>query len=348
MAKDGKTEKATPRKKKEAREKGNLPQSKEMALFFNLIGFTFFIAFFGSWFVKKIISMEQVALDVIDGEIDIFRYFELLGKESLGILIPMAGLTIAFVFLNYLVQVRFLFAPKAIKPDVQKISPKQFFSNLFNRKTFVQIIKQVLIVTVLGYIVYAVFFNRATDISLSVQRPWDETLTVMWGIFKEVIYKILIALFVIAILDFFYQRWEYEESLKMKKEEIKRDRKDTEGDPEVKFRQNQRRIAILKNDTNKKMKSEVTFITTNPTHYAVAIYFKPGRGNPKVVLKGVDHMALYIKEIAKKYEVPIYEDPPLTRELYSKVLENEEIPEEMWAAIALVIRKLIERKELKI
>ena len=108
----------------------------------------------------------------------------------------------------------------------------------------------------------------------------------------------------------------------MKKEEVTRERKDTDGDPHVKARQNQRRIAILKNDTHRKMKDEITFLATNPTHYAVGVYFKPGKGNPKVVLKGVDHMALYMKEVAKKHDVPIYEDPPLARELYNKAIEK--------------------------
>lgn len=347
MAKDGRTEEATPRRRKEAREKGNVPQSKEMALFFNLIAFTLFVAFFGSWFVKSIMDLQREALDMVQAEMNLFAYAHWLANQTLKVLIPVAGLALAFIFLNYMMQVRFLFATKAVKPDIQKINPKNFFSNLFKRKTIVQILKQLILVTILGYIVYLVFFNRVDEIASSMRKPWIESLTIMWEIFKEVIYKILFAMLIIGLLDHYYQKWEHSEDLKMKKDEVKRDRKDTDGDPEVKFRQNQRRIAILKNQIHKTMKEEVTFIATNPTHYAVGIHFKPGKGNPKVMIKGIDHMALYMKEMAKKYDVPIYEDPPLARELYNRVVENEEIPDDMWAALALVIRKLMKEQQIK-
>lgn len=346
MAKNGQTEKATPQKRKQAREKGNVPQSKEMAIFFNTVAFTLFLAFFGSWFVNAIINLQAESLNIIYADMNVFEFTKFLVIEGVMILLPMAGLCLVFVAMNYMLQIRFLFAPKAIKPDIQKINPKQFFSNLFKRKTIIQILKQLVLVTVLGYIVYVVFTNRASEIAMTIRQPWEQSLIILWGVFKEVIYKVLIALFIIGVLDYFYQKWEYEDSLKMKKQDVRRDHKDSDGDPQVKMRQNQRRIALLKNDTHKRMKEEVTFLATNPTHYAVAVYFKPGKGNPKVVIKGVDHMALFMKEVAKKHQVPIYEDPPLARELYSKVLENEEIPEEMWAAVAVVIRTLMKRKEI--
>ena len=347
MAKDERTEKATPRKRKETREKGNLPQSKEMALFINLICLTLFLSFFGTWFVKEILTLENASLGMVTANMDIFSYFRFLAQEMVNIIVPMAGLCLVFIFINYIFQVRFLFSLKVIQPNIQRINPKNFFMNLFSRRSLVQILKQIVLVSILGYIVYLVFFNHIQDIVVSVNKPWDESLILMWSIFKEVIYKLLLAMLIIGLIDFFYQRWEYEDSIKMKKEEIKRDRKDTDGDPEVKFRQNQRRIAFFKNNLHKKMKEEVTFMTTNPTHYAVAVYFRPGKGNPKVVIKGMDHYALLMKDVAKKYNVPIYEDPPLARELYNRVIENEEIPSDMWAAIALVIRKLMEQKELK-
>jgi len=347
LAKEGQTEKATPKKIKDAREKGNLPQSKDFALFLNLIGFTVFLSFFGSWFVKEIMVFEQTALGMMTNDMDIFQYFKKMFVQMVLLLLPLSGLSLAFICLNYIFQVRFLFSLKVIKPDPQRINPQKFFSNLFNRKTFIQIIKQILLVAVIGYIVYTVFVSRLSDMTQLINNPWNESVVIMWGIFKEVISKLLMAMIVIAMLDFFYQRWEHSDNLKMKKDEVKREHRENEGSPEVKSRQNQRRIAILKNETNRKMKSEVTFLTTNPTHYAVGIYFKPGHGNPRVVLKGIDNIALYMKETAKKYDVPIYEDPPLTRDLYNKVLEGAEVPEELWAALSIVMRRLIALKEIK-
>lgn len=344
---DGRTEKATPTKRKETREKGNVAKSKEMSNFFSLASFGIILMLFGEWFVQRVVKLQLLTIDLLELGLEPIEYFRKLAMEIGAIFLYIAFLVVLFQVVNYLIQVGFLFSPKIIKPDIKKMNPANYFKNLFSARSFVEILKAVCIVVILGFVVYFVFNDRMKEISGGVLLPWNESLQLFWSIFKGIFIKILIALFFIALFDFAFQRYDWEKKIRMKKQEIKDEHKNQEGNPETKRRQRQVAIQMLRNEVRTKV-PEATVLITNPTHYSVAISFKKGEGPPKVLVKGIDHVALYMREIAKEHNVPIYEAPPLARELYKKVGENEYIPEEMYLAMIEILKVLINSGKIKI
>jgi len=347
MAEDGRTEKATPRKRREEKLQGNLAKSKELGTFFSLFSFGIILMLFGEWFVDKVIHIHLLMIGLVKAETEPIDYFRTLGIETVKIFIYIAFLGLVFQFINQMIQVGFLFSPKIIKPDFKKINPANYFKNLKSPKTFVEIIKSLFIVVALGYVVYFVINDRMEEISGGMLLPWNESLLLLWDVFKEVLTKVLIALFFIGLLDFIYQKYEHEQRIKMKKHEVKDEHKQYEGNPEMKRRQRQAAIQMLRKEVNKKI-PEATFILTNPTHYSVAIRYRRGEGPPKVLVKGVDHMALYMREIAKENNIPIYEAPPLAREIYKKVGEGEFIPQELFQAIIDILKVLIKSGKINV
>jgi flagellar biosynthesis protein FlhB len=157
----------------------------------------------------------------------------------------------------------------------------------------------------------------------------------------SVVIKITVALLIVAMIDYMYQKWEFEKSLKMTKQEVKDEFKQTEGDPQIKSKLRQMQKDLL----NKKMIEKVpeaTVIITNPTHISIALKYERGMGAPEVVAKGIDFMALRIREIAKEHNVPLIENKPLARAMYPIVEVNQEIPEEYYQAVAEILAVILE------
>lgn len=347
MAKqDGATEKATPRKREKSREEGNVPQSKDLTLFFSLFVFLLLI-FFGEWFVKELRNILVYGLGLVKDGVSPIDFMFLLGGLVVRLLAPIALISLIGMALNYFLQVRFMFSAKAVTPKFSRMNPMNYFKRLFSRKTVVDVLRSFLVILILGYVVYFVIKGDLNEVTTAMLLPWNQSIVLLWEMFKDVIIKIVLAFFVISVVDFAYQRWEHEESLKMKKEDVKREGKEQNGSPEVKQKQREIMLEVLKNEVIKKM-PEATFVVTNPTHYAVAVRYKKGEGNPHVLVKGIDHLALFMKELSKQNDVPIVENPGLARELYQRCVENEEVPPELWMVVADILQELLVTKQIKI
>lgn len=347
MAKqDGATEKATPKKRQKAREEGNIAQSKDLTLFFSLFVFLLLV-FFGKWFVVQLADIYLYSLNLIKQGGDPYTFVVQMGKKVVSLMVPIMLVVLTTMAVNYYIQVKFVFSMKAVTPKIDRLNPKNYFKRVFSRKTVVDLIRSVLIILILGYIVYFVLRGEIATVTGAMLLPWNQSLVLFWAMFKDVMIKVIIAFFVIALVDFIYQRWEYEENLKMKKEDVKRENKEQNGSPEVKGKQREMMIEVLRKEIMRKM-PEATFTVTNPTHYAVAVHYKKGDGNPKVLVKGIDHVALFMKEISKQHEVPIVENPKLARELYQRCVESEEIPEDLWTVIADILHELLLTKQIKL
>jgi flagellar biosynthesis protein FlhB len=347
MAKqDGATEKATPKKRQKAREDGNVPQSKELTLFFSLFVFLILL-FFGEWFVKELSLIFVYGLNLIQSEVQPLDYMVMMGGRVLKLLLPIATLTLVAMAVNYFVQVKFLFSLKAVAPKLTRLNPDNYRKKVFSRKTVIDTLRSFLVILVLGYVVYYVFRGDLRTLTGAMLLPWNQSLVLLWGIFKDVIIRIVCAFFVIATIDFVYQKWENEENLKMKKEDVKQENKEQNGSAEVKQKQREVMISVLKNEVMQKM-PEATFTVTNPTHYAVAVRYKKGEGSPRVLVKGIDHLALFMKDISNEHNVPIVENPQLARELYQRCVENEDVPADMWTVVADVLHELLLTRQIKI
>jgi flagellar biosynthetic protein FlhB len=340
VAEEEKTEEPTSRKIEKAREEGNVPKSIETAGFVVLF-LTIIVLFF---YLKYIIFYFE----------DFFKYFySFLGKEitkelAFNILLKGAFYFFVVMFPIFLVamiagiignvsQFGFLFTTKVLIPKFEKINPIKGLKNLFSTKKLVEGIKitlKVFIAFFVGFEIFTSFFNEIPKLELMDffnQIRWLEKKVIL------IVLSMLAVFFVFAIIDLIYQRYTYKKSLRMSKQEIKEEFKQTEGNPEIKakIRQLQREMA------KKRMIAEVPkadVVITNPTHYAIALrYDKTKDEAPRVIAKGVDKVALKIKEIARENDIMIVENPPLARELYKSVEIDETIPPKLYKAVAEIL-----------
>jgi len=248
----------------------------------------------------------------------------------------MAVAMIVAMFSNFL-QFGFLFTTETMKLDLKKIDPIKGIKKIISLRAIVNLIKSLLKVAFIGSVTGMIIWMNLDDVlSLSFHSPWDTLTTVaklaaMMGIASA------IALLIIAILDYIYEKFEYEKQLRMSKQDIKDEYKNMEGDPLIKskIKQRQREMAM------RRMMQEVPkadVVITNPTHYAVALRYDDGSMDaPKVVAKGADFVAQKIKMIAKENDIVMVENRPLARALYDQVEIGEEVPEEFFKAVAEIL-----------
>lgn len=338
---EGRTELPTERKKQEARKEGRVLKSQDIvsllvvisgfiALFFSLNYITNHIVNIFRYFFQNNLFMNE----------DNFKIIFLFGvKEFFLILLPVVSTTLIVGIIANLVQVGFLFVPKLISPDFKKIIPNfsQYFKRIFGRRGIIGLLKSLILV--FGAL-SILFFTLNSNIFKMLQSSGDNiktTIMYFYSLIKSLIFKVGILIIIMVLIDYFYQRWEYIDSLKMSKEELKREIIEQEGHPEIKSALQKKRQEILKRKSLANVK-EADVVITNPTHIAVALKYEMGIDDaPRVIAKGQDLMAEKIKEIAKDYDILIYENKPLARELYKRVDIGELIPYDLFAAVADIL-----------
>lgn len=347
MAKqEGATEKATPHARSKARKKGHIAKSKSLTLFFSLLALYVIIKLRGKWFVDQLVQINFKVYEMVKKDVNYHEFTLTLISEMAKILLPIAIIVLIFIFIDHFIQIRFVLATEAFKPDMKRFNPiDNYFKRIISRKSWFELAKSFFILALLSFIVYLAFRNDIELFVESIYLPWNDSIRMLMKLFEGVLLKVIIGYFAIAVFDYFFQKMEYEEEMKMKRQDVKREHKDMEGSPEVKQQQKEMMKAIIENKLVEKI-PESQVIITNPTHYAVAIKWD-GTVNPKVVAKGIDHLALFIKELGEKNNIPIVQNPPYARELYQRVVENEEIPEDMWKVLTDILKVLYEKGQLK-
>lgn len=221
--------------------------------------------------------------------------------------------------------------------DLNKLNPAKGVGKLFNKDALVEIVKSMLKLFVIGWIAYRVMQDEMQNITLLAESDINGILSYTGHVAFKIVTHTCGIMLLIAILDLGYVKWRYIENLKMTKQEVKDEHKEMEGNPEVKgkikkmqFQAAKRRLVTIIPTAD--------VVITNPTHYAVAIKYDRSRMMaPLVIAKGVDEMALAIRELAKEHKVTLVENRPLARELFDQVPENREIPERLYAAVAEVL-----------
>ena len=336
-----KTEQATPKKREQAREKGQVAKSRDAASVAVLLAGLIFFWFGASDMIEKMMSLvmwlfTQSSQFNIDSNNINSLSISLLYKIS-AILFPLF-LTVFFIALlaNYL-QVGFVLSTESVQPKFSKIDPIKGFGKLFSLKSLVELAKNIFKLSIIGFIVYITFMGEIENfIPLIDQSLWGILIYIGHVAFKIVL-RVCLVLIILAVADYIYQKWEFEKNLKMSKQEIKDEFKQTEGNPLVKAR-----IKRLQRDAARKrmMASvpEADVVITNPTHLAIALrYDQTSVSAPKVVAKGAGFIAENIKEIARKNKVPIVDNKPLARVLYKSVNVDETIPTNLYRAVAEVL-----------
>jgi flagellar biosynthesis protein FlhB len=336
-----KTEKATPRKRQEVREKGQVAKSADVNAAFVLLVSFLVLLFSGPLYTEKVLNIfrqsfqEYISLDITVDTIHAV-FLDLL-KETAFIIAPVfLAAMIAGVFANF-IQVGFLFTTEPLKVKLSKLDPIQGFKRIFSLRAIVELLKSVLKIIIIGLVTFSVLWFQFDDILLLAHKSLEASLysigslTVKMGLYAS------IALLFLAFLDYLYQRFDFEKNIRMSKQDIKDEYKKTEGDPLIKskIKQKQREMAM------RRMMQEVPkadVVITNPTHYAVALKYDEQKMDAPVVLaKGVDYVALKIKEAAKKHDIVTVENRPLARALYAQVEIGDAIPEEFFKAVAEIL-----------
>lgn len=218
-----------------------------------------------------------------------------------------------------------------------KLSPMQGFGRLFNKDALMEMLKSLIKIAVVGYIAYRVMIDETQNIALLAEANIDEIMTYVGHISFKIVTHTCGVLIVLGVLDMLYVKWRYMENLKMTKQEVKDEHKESEGDPKVKGKIKQMQFQAARRRMTKIIPL-ADVVITNPTHYAVALKYDRDRMIAPVVLaKGMDVMAQAIKKIARENKVILVENRFLARELYDQVSENEPIPESLYAAVAEVL-----------
>lgn len=350
FASEEKTEEATPRKKMDARKKGQVAKSKELALSFTLLACTLVLVALGEYGANELKeTMAGFLNNYLNMELNYNNLNSLailtvlrVGKIVLPVALPVMCFGVAA---NYL-QTGFLFTKEPLKPDFKKLNPINGFKRIFSLRTVMELIKDLTIITVVGIVGYKFLKDNYLKIlNLGTLRPWY-MITGFLSLAIAIFFKITLIMLFIAVADYVYQKYQYNKELKMTKQEVKEEYKQDEGDPQIKskIKQKQREMAM------QRMMQEVpkaTVVVTNPTHIAVALRYEKGDTAPKIVAKGADYVAIKIKDIAKNNEVPVIENKPLARLIYEKVEIDSEVPQDMYEAVAEILAIVYTLKKKK-
>ncbi|MGB9701820.1 MAG: flagellar biosynthesis protein FlhB [Candidatus Kapaibacteriota bacterium] len=340
-----KTEQATPKRLSEARERGQVAKSVDVTTSAMLLlgGMSVFI--FGSTISTNLLGFTKSLLiniakiEITDSSIQDFS-FKLFGFVA-GIIAPVLLTIFGIAIAGEVAQVGFKFANKKFTEGLrfkEVFNPfKGIKKVIFSKNSIFELAKGIAKLIVLGLIAYSVLENKSERIVILMNQPFIEVANFIFSTSFELIWKIGLAYIVIALTDYFYQRWRFNEDMKMTKQETKDEFKQMEGDPLIKSRIRSIMRSRLRQLMIKNIPS-ADVILTNPTHFAVAIKYTKGEMSaPKVIAKGVDFLAMKIRDIAMDNNVPIVENPPLARQLYYNVDVDEEIPEELYKAVAQVL-----------
>ena len=340
FASDDKTEEATPKKKSDSRKKGQIPKSKEVGLALTLLASTLVIVFLGQYAINGFSSTMIAFLNNyinISLDYNSVKDITLIAIWRIGIIfLPIVLPILVLGVIANMVQTGALFTKEPLKPDFSKLNPINGFKRMFSMRTVMELFKDLAIVSVVGYIGYRFVVDNYISILYSGSSNPQSILTEIINLAVSIFFKITIVMIVIAIIDYVFQRYQYNKDLRMTKQEIKEEYKQEEGDPEIKgkIRQKQREMAM------RRMMQEIpnaTVVVTNPTHIAVALKYEEGQSAPIVVAKGADNIAIKIKEKASENKIPIIENKPLARMIFSEVELNSEIPMEMYQAVAEIL-----------
>ncbi len=343
MAADSsKTEKATPKKREDERKKGNIFQSSDvisslsiLALFYTLkIIFPFLYKYMSNMVVKYVAYTKTVNTLSVGFAMDVI-------KDALIAILVLAGpimlVSIAVGILATGMQTKFKISKENLKIKFSRLNPIQGIKKLFSLRSIAELVKAMLKITVIGYVLYSAFLKIVKYFTKLMFEDIMGAVSFILNSIMDIVIQLSLVFILIAAFDYLYQWWEYERNIKMSKQDIKEEYKQMEGDPQIKgqIRERQRKMAM------QRMMQQVPtadVIVRNPTHFAIALKYDIEKNSaPVVVAKGQDYAALKIIEIAEQHNIPMTENRPLARALFSTVEVNREVPQEYYLILAEIM-----------
>lgn len=336
-----KTEEPTPKKKKDARKQGNIAKSAEVNKAMTFIAILVVIYMMSGSIISELqgfivnILSGDFSMTMNDNTIKILMFKVMM--SFMKIVLPISLIIMVFGILGSLIQTGLFFSMESLKPKFSKLNPLTGLKNMFSMKAIVNLIKSMVVICIMIYLGYSFMSKNFEGIIKSGDIYLPYMFNIVLDLIKSILTSITLAVAVVAVLDYGYEKFSHKKGLKMTKQEVKEEYKQMEGDPHIKgkIKQKQRQMA------NQRMMQAVpssTVILTNPTHISIAIRYEQGKDTtPIVVAKGADEVAFRIREIAKSHDIPIIENVPLARLIYKEVDIDQEIPEEMYKAVAEVL-----------
>ena len=335
-----KTEAASARRLEQAREEGQVPRSREVGTFLVLVVAAAAFWLVGPWMVQRVAGIFRRGLIVDHGmatepALMLVRLAD-ISLDTLLSFSPLFGALIIAALLSPFFVGSWNFSPKALQPDLSRLDPLKGLSRLVSWNGLVELIKAVVKSSLVGGVAILVLWSESGDLLAMFAQSVEVALSSAGQLLSFSFLAIVSAMLLIVLVDVPFQIWQYHDKLKMTREEVKKEGRELEGNPEVKgrIRQLQREAA------RKRMMAAVPaadVIVTNPSHYAVALAYKAGMGAPKLLAKGMGEVALKIREIGAEHAVPTVEAAPLARALYRHAELDREIPVALYGAVAEVL-----------
>jgi type III secretion protein U len=337
-----KSEKATPKKLRDARKKGQVAKSQDFPAVFTFVTS-----------VSLVLAMSASLYDQLSAHL--VSMFSLIGSKDVSrVLIPAMGeaiMVIANASLPILAMTVFVgvvvgfltvgptFSTEVFKPDIKKFNPVQNLKAKFKMKTLVELLKSMLKITIAGYVVYSIMYDSLPVLTTAVKLPMLAAMNILYYFTMEVVVKVGLIFFVIAVFDLAYQKYTFANEMKMEKFEIKQEYKNSEGDPQIKGKRKEiaREIAYGEGSGGGVKKSKA--VVTNPTHIAVAIgYERELDPCPYILEMGKDLFAAQMIKVAEEYKIPVIRNIPLARKLYEQGEVYAYVPQDTYEAIATILK----------
>lgn len=335
------TEDPTPRKLQQARERGETVKTPDVSAMASLAAAASVVFIGGGWFARQMMGdltpffahPDTMKLGGGDGQI----VLHLAMSATFPALVTVLGAAAFAGVAGNLVQTGLMFTPEKLAPDFSKLSPIAGFKRVFGLDGFMQFLKSLVKVSLTAALAWWVLKPHLQDLENLAAMDPVTTLTFAIDVIRRVVFAVVAFLIVVAGADWFWQRQRFMARMRMTKEELKEDYKQSEGDPHIKARQKQLRIQRAKRRMIQAVPG-ATVVVMNPTHYAVALKYDTSEAPaPMCVAKGLDHLALKIRAVAEAHGVPVIEDAPLARALYASVEVDDVIPPAHYEAVAKVI-----------
>ncbi|MCP4354438.1 MAG: flagellar biosynthesis protein FlhB [Proteobacteria bacterium] len=349
--KSSKTEDASEHKLRKAKEEGNVPKSKEINNAFTLLAGVLVVLFVMPYMAKNMLQLTaglfQSAADTRINSDSFYIIFKEIIIRSITLMLPIFIVFLIFALAGGFIQNGIIISTKPMEPKLSKISIIKGFGRVFSLKSVVELVKAIIKSILIASIIYLVALSYKDVIPVLSDMDIEQDVILVHEFVVKIMFAAAIFISVIAIVDFLYQKYNFNKDMKMSMQDLKDEHKDTNGDPFVKSRQAQIRMEKAR----ARMMQEVPnadVVVTNPTHFAVALrYDQEKEPVPRVVAKGHDHIAQKIKELAKEHKVPIIEDVQLARTLWKTVELDDIIPVDLYQAVADVIAFILKMKKKK-
>ena len=351
FAKDGeggeKTEPATAKKLKDARDDGKVTKSRELTAAFDLIVLFLVLKIFISFVGERLVGIFDYVYSRMPDFLKInstsvssvaaSHYMADILLQMLLTMLPFLLFGFVITFLVSVVQVGWKVTGKPLKPDLNKFNPINGFKRIISKDSLFELLKSIIKIAVIFWVAYSRVKNHKEELFILYEIPLNQAIALIGSVIIDTGLYISIVYLVVGFADFAYQKHKFNEDMKMTKQEVKDEFKNTEGDPQIKGRQRRK----MQETSQRRMMHDVTkadVVITNPTHLAVAVkYDADVNAAPVVLAKGEEYVAQKIKEVARENNIEIVENKPLARMLYHNVDIGAEIPPELYQAVAEVL-----------